>query len=103
MKDGLCTIQFNHLLQGKCATQTLKGGNTDEFYHSEGELEKTKWRDGKMNPIGTYNKSKMLVDVHPDVSKMAWKYDRFHHHVDYKPFQKNKLICKNDEFLTKVA
>lgn len=103
LKDGLCTIQFNHLLQGKCATQTLKGGNTDEFYHSEGELEKTKWRDGKMNPIGTYNKSKMLVDVHPDVSKMAWKYDRFHHHVDYKPFQKNKLICKNDEFFAKVA
>ena len=32
LKDGDCTIQFNAFLQGKVATQTLKGGNTAEFY-----------------------------------------------------------------------
>ena len=103
LKDGLSTIQFNHLLQGKCATQTVKGGNTAEFYHKEGELEKTDWRDGKMNPMGTYNKSKMLVDTHPDVAKMVWKHDRWHHHVDYRPFKNNQLICQNDELFEKVA
>lgn len=103
LKDGLSTIQFNHLLQGKCATQTVKGGNTAEFYHIEGELEKTEWRDGKMNPMGTYNKSKMLVDTHPDVAKMVWKHDRWHHHVDYRPFKNNQLICQNDELFEKVA
>jgi hypothetical protein len=96
LKDGLCTIQFNHLLQAKCATQTLKGGNTDEFYHSEGNLNKKKWRDGNMNPTGTYNKSKMLVDTHPDVAKLVWMYERWHHKVDYRPFKKNRLIYKNE-------
>ena len=28
LKDGLCTIQFNAFLQGKVATQTVKGGNS---------------------------------------------------------------------------
>jgi hypothetical protein len=31
LKDGDCTIQFNAFLQGKAATQTVKGGNTEEF------------------------------------------------------------------------
>ena len=29
LKDGDCTIQFNAFLQGKAATQTVKGGNTE--------------------------------------------------------------------------
>ena len=88
LKDGDCTIQFNAFLQGKCATQTVKGGNTKEFYHAEGELDKSKWREGQMNATGTVNKSQMLVDMHPDVAKLVWKYGRWHHHVDYLPFQK---------------
>jgi len=102
LKDGLCTIQFNHILQGKCTTQTVKGGNTDEFYHKEGSLNKEEWRDGKMNPVGTYNKSKMLVDAHSDVTKLVCKYDRWHHKVDYRPFKKNKLILK-EEFKSMVT
>jgi len=102
LKSGLCTIQFNHLLQGKCTTQTIKGGNTDEFYHTEGNLDKDSWRDGTMNATGTLNKSKMLVDTHPDVAKLVWEYDRWHHKVDYRPFQRNKLIYK-DEYLAMVA
>lgn len=78
LKDGYCTVQFNAFLQGKVTTQRMSGGNTKEFYSSE----------------GTYNKSKMLVDLHPDVAKIVWKFNRVHHHVDYKPFKKNKLILK---------
>ena len=75
LKDGDCTMLFNNLLQNKIVTQAMKGGNTDEFYASE----------------GTYNKSLMLEAAHPDVSKVKWKFNRWHHEVDYKPFKVNTL------------
>jgi len=80
LKDGLCTIQFNAFLQGKVTTQRMKGGNTDEFYALE----------------GTKAKSQMLADLHPDVAKVVWRFNRWHHHVDYKPFRKNRLIKRDD-------
>ena len=76
LKDGLCTIQFNAFLCGKVTTQRMKGGNTKEFYAEE----------------GTKPKSQMLADLHPDVAKVAWRFNRWHHHVDYRPFKQNKLI-----------
>jgi hypothetical protein len=76
LKDGNCTIQFNAFLCGKLKTQVLRGGNSGEFYDKE----------------GTMNKSQMLVDMHPDVARVVWKYDRWHHHVDYSPWKRNKLI-----------
>ena len=97
LKDGDCTIQFNAFLQGKAATQTLKGGNTDEFYHKEGDLDKSEWRDGQLNPIGTVNKSQMLVDMHPDVARIAWRYGRYHHFVDYTLFQKKERDLNPDQ------
>jgi hypothetical protein len=72
MKDGDVTCQFNIFLQGKDKTQTVKGGNSAEFYDAE----------------GTMNKSQMLVDMHPDVCRLSWKYGRWHHHVDYSGFAK---------------
>ena len=78
LKDGLCTIQFNVFLCGKVTTQRMSGGNTKEFYSHE----------------GTLNKSQMLVDMHPDVAKVVWRFNRWHHHVDYSKFKKNKLIKK---------
>jgi len=96
LKSGECTIQFNAFLQGKSATQTVKGGNTEEFYHVEGDLDTTNWRDGKMNAEGTINKSQMLVDMHPDVARLVWRYGRWHHHVDYSSFKSNELRFKTD-------
>lgn len=75
LKAGLCTVQFNAFLQEKATTQTLKGGNTDAFYAKE----------------GTLPKSQMLADLHPDVAKVVWRFNRWHHHVDYRAFKKNKL------------
>ena len=72
------TIQFNNFLQEKAGTQTLQGGNTEEFYNDE----------------GTYNKSAMLVDTHPDVAKLVWRFDRWHHDVDYSSFKGNKPKLK---------
>ena len=92
LKDGDCTIQFNSFLQGKAATQTVKGGNTEEFYHKEG-VEEGKWIEN-VNSEGTRNKSQMLVDLHPDVARMVWRYKRWHHYVDYSSFKKNELRLK---------
>ncbi len=41
LKAGQCTVQFNAFLQEKATTQTMKGGNTDEFYAKEGTLPKS--------------------------------------------------------------
>jgi hypothetical protein len=92
LKKGWCTIQFYAFLQDKAPTQTVKGGNTEEFYHKEGVLEKgQKYAFG-----GTDAKSLMLVNVHPDVAELKWKFGRLHHLVNYKVFKKNKLILRDD-------
>lgn len=78
LKAGWCTVQFNTFQQCKMNTQKLKGGNTGEFYAKE----------------GTLPKSQMQVAMHPDVSRLVWKFGRWHHHVDYRPFKKNKLRRK---------
>jgi hypothetical protein len=80
LKDGLCTVQFNAFLCGKVTTQRMSGGNTKEFYEIE----------------GTKPKSEMLEYLHPDVAKVVWRFNRWHHHVDYKRFKKNKLIKKEN-------
>lgn len=84
LKDKWCTVQFNCALQGKRATQTMRGGNSETFYDKE----------------GTYLKSKMIAEMHPDVAKVVWRFNRPHHFVDYKPFKKNKLIRKKGLMLS---
>lgn len=78
LKRGDCTIQMNAFLCGKVTTQRMKGGNTDEFYSKE----------------GTYMKSKMIEDLHPDVAQVVWKFNRWHHKVNYKKFSGNILKLK---------
>ena len=33
-----------------------------------------------------------LANQHPDVVRVSYKFNRVQHHVNYKPFRKNKLI-----------
>jgi hypothetical protein len=75
LKDGNCTIQFNAFLCGKITTQRMRGGNTDDFYDNE----------------GTLPKSEMLEKLHPDVAKVVYKFNRWHHYVDYSVFKNNRL------------
>lgn len=78
MKAGWCTVQFNAFLQRKMPTQVLRGGNSAEFYDNE----------------GTFKKSKMLEEMHPDVAKVTQRYGRDHHYVDYRLFKGNRLKRK---------
>lgn len=79
LKDGYCTILFNAFLAGKVTTMRMKGGNTDELYADDGRK--------KM--------AEALRDLHPDVTRVVWKFNRWHHQVDYRKFKKNKLIKKS--------
>jgi len=80
LKDGWCTILFNAFLAGKVTTMRMKGGNTDELYANDGRK--------KM--------AEALAELHPDVATVVWKFNRWHHKVDYKSFKKNKLIKKQN-------
>jgi hypothetical protein len=79
LTNGYATILFQAFLQNKAATQTVKGGNSADFYDHE----------------GTRPKSQMLIDVYPQYSRMVTRYGRCHHHVDYSSFQRTKLIRKS--------
>lgn len=85
LKQGWCTVQFNCYLGAKVTTQKIKGGNTQEFYEKD---------EG-----GTLPKSQMLVKVHPDVSRLVWKFHRWHHEVNYKVFKQKLKIRKEYEHL----
>lgn len=80
LKAGWATVQFNAFLQDKLRTQVLGGGNTEEFYRHE----------------GTLAKSQMQVDLHPDVSRLTWKFGRVHHEVDYSGFKDIPLKFRDD-------
>lgn len=76
LKKRWCTIQFNYVLQDKITTQRMKGGNTDEFYEKE----------------GTRLKSEMIAELHPDVAQVKWKFNRWHHEVNYAVFKTKPLL-----------
>jgi hypothetical protein len=81
LKDGLCTVLFNAFLCDKSTTMVMKGGNTDELYAAE---------DGRLKM------AESLVEQHPDVASVSWKFKRWQHHVNYKPFQENRLERRED-------
>lgn len=84
IKDGYCTVLFHAFLQCKARTQTIKGGNTDDFYAAE----------------GTTAKSQMLVNMHPDCCKEIKRFGRDHHHINLKGYKqilnrKKDIVIKN--------
>ena len=78
LKDGYCTINFNAFSGDKDATMITKGGNTPIY--TTGDLRS--------------NFVESLIEQHPDVVRKVWRFERWHHEVNYKPFEKNKLIKK---------
>ncbi len=87
LKDGLCTILFRAFLMDKPDTAhaknstPMKGGNTDNVYNTD---------DHRL----AFAKS--LEAQHPDVVETVWKYGRWHHQVDYRPFASNKPVLRGD-------
>jgi hypothetical protein len=79
LKDGWCTILFQAFICDKATTMTMTGGNTEDLYDIE---------DGRLKM------AQSLVDQHPDIVKISWKFNRWQHQVNYRPFKHNKLIKK---------
>ncbi len=85
LKDGYCTMLFHALLMNKGQTvgagKPMKGGNTDNVYNTD---------DHRLAFAESLQKQ------HPDVVKVVWKFNRWHHQVDYLKFRKNKLQLRAD-------
>ena len=75
LKAGYCTVLFNAFLCGKITTMRMKGGNTDTLYSGDGRMAM----------------AQSLVEQHPDVASVTWKFGRWQHHVNYDAFKGNKL------------
>jgi hypothetical protein len=94
LKDGHCTLLFRALCMDKGTTvgvrnaKPLPGGNTDNVYNTG---------DHRL----AFAKS--LEAQHPDVVKVAWKFGRWHHQVDYSPFKRNKPILREGVTPTKSS
>ena len=80
LKDGWCTILFNAFLCDKVSTLLMKGGNTDNVY---------------IDGDNRLKFAQSLQQQHPDVVEVTWRFGRWHHQVDYRPFKANKLIKKD--------
>lgn len=79
LKNGLCTILLNALLIDKTGTGRNRGGNEDIYNQTNKRKEF----------------AEQLVNFHPDIAKVSWKFNRWHHQVDYSVFNQ-KLIKKHN-------
>jgi hypothetical protein len=86
LKDGWSTALFCNMLMDKPetargdGTKGMRGGNTDNVYVD-----------------GDHRRAfaESLKEQHPDVVDIVWKFNRWHHQVDYSSFKKNKLVRKS--------
>lgn len=88
LKQGLCTILFNAFLCGKVSTMRMKGGNTDAVYADTDNRREF---------------AESLAQQHPDVAKVVFKFNRWHHQVDYRPFKKNTPTYNEDTAFAEEA
>ena len=79
LKAGYCTILFNAFLCGKVTTMRMKGGNTEDVYGSTDNRREF---------------AESLRDQHPDVVDVVWKFNRWHHKVNYKKFKENNKLIR---------
>lgn len=81
LKAGWNTILFNAFLCGKISTMRNKGGNTCTIYNSGDNRREF---------------AESLQKQHPDLVSVVWRHNRWHHHVNYKPFKNRSLKYKDD-------
>jgi hypothetical protein len=78
LKDGYCTVYLNAFLCGKTPTLQMRGGNASIYNETNQRKEF----------------AEALQKQHPDIVEVVWKFNRWHHKVDYSGFKNNKLIFK---------
>ena len=86
LKENYCTLLFYAMLMNKCSTvgvrnaTAMKGGNTDNVYNTDDARRAF---------------AEALREQHPDCVTVTWKFNRWHHQVDYSRFKRNALILKD--------
>lgn len=81
LKSGWCTILFNSFLQDKTATMTMKGGNTDTIYNTNDNRREF---------------AESLKRKHPDCVEVIWRFNRWHHLIQYNKILRPSLIKRKD-------
>ncbi len=79
LKDGWCTALFNQFLCGKVPTMNMKGGNYTDLYSKD---------------IMRKDFAQSLKDQHPEMVEVVWKFNRWHHEVDFSSVKGNELKLK---------
>ena len=92
MKAGYHTYLFNAFVCGKCATLTMKGGNTKEVYGIDQAGTKQARAGSDFDHRRAFAES--LHAQHPGEVKITQKFGRWHHHIDYRVFQNKKPTKK---------
>jgi hypothetical protein len=94
LKDGWATARFNNMLMHKAGVTKgdgksgMPGGNTDTVYATN---------DYRLSF------AKSLAEQHPDCVEVTWRFNRWHHKVDYSRFARNELMLKPDITLLRTT
>lgn len=72
---GYVNILFQGLQYSSCDTQSSQGGVTEVYKR-----------------FGTLDKSKCLVQAHPDISKISFIFNRIHHVCDFTKYGKMRML-----------
>lgn len=88
LKEGHCSILFNAFLCGKIPTLTMGGGNTNTIYNTGDNRKEF---------------AESLQRQHPDIVKVIWKYNRWHHDIDLSKFKTNELKLKKGVVIPSAA
>ena len=94
LKKGYGTVLFVAVHADKEPTMKMKGGNTDELYAG----------DPKSIESGRYRMAQSIADQHPDVARIAQRFNRWQHVVDYPRagLDSNKKPLWNRKFVNGV-
>jgi hypothetical protein len=85
LKDGWATARFNNMLMHKAGVTRgdgksgMPGGNTDTVYAGNDHRREF---------------AESLREQHPDCVEVTWRFDRWHHKVNYSRFARNALPLK---------
>jgi len=71
-------------------------GNLATLYQAQGRYAEA----GPLHERALAIREAALGPEHPDVAKVAWRYGRWHHYVNFKVFEQNKLILRDDRVIT---
>jgi hypothetical protein len=76
LKDGYCTMLFTWCYCNKAGTMSMKGGNTDNVYSDTDNRKEF---------------AESLKEQHPNHVDVVWRFNRWHHEVNYDNFKNNML------------